>query len=77
MFYSKSSGRIVCVTCDHNILCVDEQSQQITRQFAGFNDEIFDVCYVSAASNCLAAATNSNELRLYDLSSYSCQLIEG
>lgn len=32
---------------------------------------------MSTASNCLAAATNSNELRLYDLSSFSCQLVEG
>jgi U3 small nucleolar RNA-associated protein 13 len=77
VFYSQASGSIVCATCDHNIICVNEATRRVTRQFAGFNDEIFDISHISSASNCIAVATNSAEVRVYDLNSFSCLLVEG
>ncbi|KAI6180748.1 hypothetical protein M3Y98_00754600 [Aphelenchoides besseyi] len=44
---------------------------------AGNNDEILDVAFVSHELNCIAVATNSSKLKLYDLSTFSCSIFEG
>ena len=43
----------------------------------GYNDEILDVCFAGEEETHLAIATNSNQLRMYDLSTMNCQLLQG
>ena len=43
----------------------------------GYNDEILDLCFAGADESHLAVATNSSQLRMYDLTSMNCQLLEG
>lgn len=64
-------------TSDFNVFWVDEKTFKIKRQFAGFNDEIFDVCFFGPKLEYLIAATNSSELRLYNANTWSCRLITG
>lgn len=67
----------VCSTVEQNFIFVDAHSHAIIKQFAGFNDEILDVAFVSHELNCIAVATNSPQLRCYDLSNFNCMLVEG
>lgn len=68
-----------CITCDQNIIVVDQHTLAVKRQFIGFNDEIYSVCLVSSdgSDKHLVVGTNSSELRLYNMADWSCQLVPG
>jgi len=68
---------IAIVTFDHNIVLYDLGSLKRVKQFVGYNDEILDVCFAGADENHLAVATNSSQLRIYNLTTMNCQLLEG
>ena len=75
---SPNTSSLVCVTCDQNIIVIDNKSLVITRQFVGFNDEIFSASYVSSEENkFLVVGTNSSDLRIYNVVDWSCNLIHG
>jgi U3 small nucleolar RNA-associated protein 13 len=75
--FNKQGSVFVCSTVEQNLIFVDAHSHAITKQFAGSNDEILDVAFVSYDLNCIAVATNSPQLRLYDISNFNCTLVEG
>lgn len=77
VLYREATGQILCVTCDQNLLFVDENTLTMTKQLSGFNDEIFASTFLSEKSNCLVVATNSPEIRIYDMNSWSCHLLQG
>lgn len=43
----------------------------------GYSDEILDVAYVGKKDSHLAVATNSADIKLYDLETMNCQLLCG
>ena len=76
----RARSQYLVVTADHNLLLVDAHTLHAVKQFVGFNDEILDVALVGSEEereSCLLVATNSPELRLYNRSDWSCQLISG
>ncbi|XP_073250807.1 transducin beta-like protein 3 isoform X1 [Porites lutea] len=73
----RTLGMIAVVTFDHNIVLHELASLTRTKQFVGYNDEILDLSFVGADENHLAVATNSSQLRIYDLTTMNCQLLEG
>uniref|UniRef100_A0A915Q5K6 U3 small nucleolar RNA-associated protein 13 C-terminal domain-containing protein n=1 Tax=Setaria digitata TaxID=48799 RepID=A0A915Q5K6_9BILA len=77
ILYNRVCKKFLLATSDFNVFWVDQESFKIERQFAGFNDEIFDICFSGAKLEYLIAATNSAELRLYDTNTWSCHLIPG
>ncbi|KAI6183587.1 hypothetical protein M3Y97_00504600 [Aphelenchoides bicaudatus] len=77
IIFNKQGSMFICSTVEQNLIFVDANSNAVTKQLAGFNEEILDVAFVSYELNCIAVATNSPQLRLYDLSNFNCTLVEG
>ncbi|TPX45226.1 hypothetical protein SeLEV6574_g03999 [Synchytrium endobioticum] len=70
--------QLVAVTSDYNLLFyslpnLDTQS----RQIAGYNDEVIDLAFAGPEHNHLVVATNSEQLRVYDLSDGSVDVVYG
>ena len=47
------------------------------HQIAGYNEEITDLHYISPDNRFVIVATNSEQLRLYNLDNHNCELIYG
>lgn len=43
----------------------------------GYNDDILDMCFAGSHDNCLAVATNSNQVRLYRMDTMDCRMLSG
>lgn len=50
---------------------------QIVFQFVGYNDEILDMKFLGSSDHHVVVATNSNQVRLYNLTTMDCQLLAG
>jgi WD40 repeat protein len=44
-------------------------------QFVGYNDEILDMKFLGSSEREAVVATNSSQVRLYDLTTMDCQLL--
>ncbi|VDO11552.1 unnamed protein product, partial [Brugia timori] len=77
IIYNQICKKFLLATSDFNIFWIDEETFKIKRQFAGFNDEILDVSFFGPKLEYLIAATNSSELRFYNMNTWSCRLIVG
>ncbi|VDM93122.1 unnamed protein product, partial [Litomosoides sigmodontis] len=75
IIHNQLCNKFLLATSDFNVFWVDEGTFKVERQFAGFNDEIFDVCFFGPKLKYLIAATNSSELRFYNTNTWSCNLI--
>lgn len=73
----KNLGQVAVVTFDHNVVFHELESLKRTKQFVGYNDEILDLSFVGDKESYLSVATNSSQLRIYELASMNCQLLEG
>ncbi|KAK3738537.1 hypothetical protein QZH41_012049, partial [Actinostola sp. cb2023] len=65
------------VTYDHNIVLYDLNTLKITKQLVGYNDDILDMCFAGSHDECLAVATNSNQLRMYRMDTLDCRILSG
>ncbi|CEI98202.1 hypothetical protein RMCBS344292_12317 [Rhizopus microsporus] len=76
--YIKSARVLAVVTNDQNILIYSlEQQLERVKQIVGYNDEVVDVSYVGEDETYLAAATNSAQLRIYNVDTQDCDLLYG
>ncbi|CAD5213164.1 unnamed protein product [Bursaphelenchus okinawaensis] len=75
--YVKKTNQILMASEDQNLLFFDLETKKLVKTLSGYNDEILDVKYVSKDTNVVAVATNSPQLRLYDLNDFNCTLVEG
>ncbi|XP_058940240.2 transducin beta-like protein 3 isoform X1 [Pocillopora verrucosa] len=73
----RNLDQVAVVTFDHNIVFHELESLKRTKQFVGYNDEILDLSFVGDKESHLSVATNSSQLRIYELASMNCQLLEG
>jgi U3 small nucleolar RNA-associated protein 13 len=73
-----ASQNLVAITNDQNILfySIPQQLKRI-KQVVGYNDEIVDIVYLGENETHLAAATNSEQLRVYDVETQNCDLVYG
>lgn len=46
-------------------------------KFIGYLDEVLDMRYVGEREGLLAVATNSEQVKVFDRNSFSCQLLSG
>lgn len=74
---SFNSNQILLVSNDHNLLIHDLESFDCVKQFIGFSDEVLDICFVGEDETHIAVATNSMDIKFYELSTMNCQLLKG
>ncbi|KAF9182509.1 U3 small nucleolar RNA-associated protein 13 [Haplosporangium sp. Z 767] len=78
VLYNTESQQLVSVTSDQNILFFDiEAGLKRVKQIVGYNDEIIDVAYIGEEENHLAVAANSEQIRIFNLKEFECDLIYG
>ncbi|XP_038065030.1 transducin beta-like protein 3 [Patiria miniata] len=70
-------GVIAVVTYDHNILLFGLKEFELEKQFVGYNEEILDLCFMGEKDSHIAVASNSEQIRVFELSSLSCQILPG
>lgn len=84
-------GTLLAITTDHNLVLHDASTLQPTRCLAGNNDEITDLKCIAPPAGAIAAspavgasaaakvavATNSEQVKLFETSGMSCQLLFG
>ena len=70
--------RLVAVTSDYNLLFFHLPNLKIQiKQIAGYNDEVIDLVFAGPEGNHLVVATNSEQLRVYDLNDGSVDVVYG
>ncbi|OMJ30272.1 Transducin beta-like protein 3 [Smittium culicis] len=80
IIYSSQNSELITVSSDQNLeaftIGPDFQLKK-SWQVVGHNDEIIDMGYVGTDQSFLAVATNSEQLRIYDVETLQCKLIDG
>jgi U3 small nucleolar RNA-associated protein 13 len=71
----ETRGELVAITEDHNFVFLDEKLD-VRKLIVGFNDEIIDIKSIPGSSN-IAVATNSPELRIFDVGTFAVKLLNG
>ncbi|KAK9978161.1 hypothetical protein ABG768_019927 [Culter alburnus] len=71
------SNRLATVTAEHNILIYQMPSLNIQQQFVGYNDDILDVKFLGKDDTHIVVATNSSQLKVFELATNSCQILHG
>uniref|UniRef100_A0A6Q2YI19 U3 small nucleolar RNA-associated protein 13 C-terminal domain-containing protein n=1 Tax=Esox lucius TaxID=8010 RepID=A0A6Q2YI19_ESOLU len=72
-----SSLRLATVTAEHNILLYQLPGLTTQKQFVGYNDEVLDVKFLGKNDSHIVVATNSSQLKVFDLDTSSCQILYG
>ena len=70
---------LIAVDAEHNLSFVDH-SLHLGRTIVGHNDEILDLKIVperSSSSGSIVVATNSPQVRVFDLENFSCAVLDG
>ncbi|NXG34531.1 TBL3 protein, partial [Dromaius novaehollandiae] len=70
-------NEVVTVSMEHNIVLYDAQTLQLRKQFAGYNDEVLDVKFLGPADSHIVVATNSPQLKVFELATSHCQILYG
>ncbi|XP_074454376.1 transducin beta-like protein 3 [Larus michahellis] len=68
---------IVTVSVEHNIVFYDAQTLQLRKQLAGYNDEVLDVKFLGPGDSHIVVATNSPQLKVFELATLHCQILYG
>nr|CAI5856295.1 unnamed protein product [Callosobruchus analis] len=74
-FHMKSKS-LALVSVDQNIIIYHLKSFACLKQFIGFSDEILDITFVGKDDSYIAVATNSNDIKLYEAATMTCQLLK-
>ncbi|XP_036248725.1 transducin beta-like protein 3 [Molothrus ater] len=70
-------NEILTVSMEHNILFYDAQSLQLRKQLAGYNEEVLDVKFLGPGDSHIVVATNSPQLKVFELATSHCQILYG
>lgn len=80
LLLNASRKELLAISADQNFLVFNEHLAR-TTQIIGFNDDILNLKYISNAdgtpSKQIAVATNSDQIRLINRESLSCELLSG
>ncbi|XP_014206176.1 transducin beta-like protein 3 [Copidosoma floridanum] len=77
LLYNKNSNSIGIVSTSQNIFIYTLDNFECKKQFVGFIDEVLDIAYLGSNESHLAVATNTADIKLFDLSTMSCKLLSG
>ncbi|KAL2101183.1 hypothetical protein ACEWY4_002944 [Coilia grayii] len=70
-------GGLATVTAEHNILLYRLPELTVQQQFVGYNDDILDVKFLGKEDTHIVVATNSSQLKVFELATSSCQILYG
>uniref|UniRef100_A0A673K9H1 Transducin (beta)-like 3 n=1 Tax=Sinocyclocheilus rhinocerous TaxID=307959 RepID=A0A673K9H1_9TELE len=71
------SNRLATVTAEHNLLIYQMPALTVQQQFVGYNDDILDVKFLGKDDTHIVVATNSSQLKVFELATNSCQILYG
>ncbi|XP_071329885.1 transducin beta-like protein 3 [Trachinotus anak] len=77
LLHLPSSSRLATVTAEHNILLYQLPSLTTQQQFVGYSDEVLDVKFLGKGDTHIVVATNSCQLKVFELLTNSCQILYG
>lgn len=77
LLFNAEKNCLAVVSVDHNIIIHDLETFQCEKQLVGFKDEVLDVVFVGDDDSHLAVATNSVDIKLYNMKDMGCQLLRG
>lgn len=72
-----SLEEIVTVNAEHSIVMYDLHNLDVKKQFVGYNDEVLDVKFLGLSDSHIVVATNSPQLKVYELATSNCQILYG
>ncbi|KFP83408.1 Transducin beta-like 3, partial [Acanthisitta chloris] len=68
---------MVTVSVEHHIVFYDAHTLQLRKQLAGYNDEVLDVKFLGPGDSHIVVATNSPQLKVFELATSHCQILYG
>ncbi|XP_076671392.1 transducin beta-like protein 3 [Andrena cerasifolii] len=77
LIFNSSDNSFAVVTGDHNIIIHSLTTFECTKQLVGYSDEILDIVYLGNNESHIVIATNSCDIKLYDVSTMNCQILCG
>ncbi|XP_051157551.1 transducin beta-like protein 3 [Leptopilina boulardi] len=77
LLYNAKSNSAAVVSADHNIIIHSMETFDCKKQLVGYSAEILDLVYVGEGDTHLAVASNSCDIKLYELETMNCQLLGG
>nr|XP_003699221.1 PREDICTED: transducin beta-like protein 3 [Megachile rotundata] len=77
LLYNDSCNSFAIVTVDHNIIIHSLETFDYIKQLVGYSDEILDIVYLGNDGSHIAVATNSCDIKLYNISTLNCELLCG
>ncbi|XP_067089760.1 transducin beta-like protein 3 [Osmerus mordax] len=72
-----NSSSLATVTAEHNILLYQLPTLTTLQQFVGYNDEVLDVKFMGKGDSHIVVATNSSQIKVFELATSSCQILYG
>ena len=70
-------GQLVVADAEHNLRFLSTSALSLDRTVVGNNDEILDLQLLPSNQNKVVVATNSAQVRLFDLTTWSCEILDG
>ncbi|XP_068192924.1 transducin beta-like protein 3 [Antennarius striatus] len=77
LLHLPASSRVATVTAEHNILLYQLPGLTTQQQFVGYSDEVLDVKFLGKDDSHIVVATNSCQLKVFELLTNSCQILYG
>lgn len=77
LIFNELRNVLSVVTADHNIIIHDLETFDCKKQLIGFTDEVLDIIFVGKEEKHLVVATNSPDLKYYEMDNMNCQIIKG
>ncbi|XP_078126218.1 transducin beta-like protein 3 [Sander vitreus] len=77
LLHLPASSRLATVTAEHNIVLYQLPGLTTQQQFVGYNDEVLDVKFLGKGDSHIVVATNSCQLKVFELLTNSCQILYG
>lgn len=77
LLFNEARNLLSVVTVDHNIIIHELETFNCMKQMVGFTDEVLDIIFLGISEGHLVVATNSPDLKYYDLDSMNCQIVKG
>ncbi len=68
--------QMIAVDAEHNLSFLSS-NLSTTRTIVGHNDEILDLKVLPGDSNSIVVATNSAQIRIFELDNFSCHVLDG
>jgi U3 small nucleolar RNA-associated protein 13 len=68
--------QVIAVDAEHNLSFLTSKLST-SRTIVGHNDEILDLKVIPGDSNSIVVATNSPQIRIFELGNFSCHVLDG